>query len=99
MSFLPQYFERAVGLAMDANAGLALLHSHPAAGWQGMSRDDIVAEERNAPAVMGATGLPFLGLTLGTDGSWSARLWQKTAPRTYARNRVNRFGSLGSAWP
>ena len=85
VSFLPQYFERAVGLAMDANAGLALLHSHPAAGWQGMSQDDIVAEERNAPAVMGATGLPFVGLTLGTDGSWSARMWQKTAPRTYTR--------------
>src|SRR5690606_634664 len=38
---------------------------------------DIVAETRISPAVMGATGLPLLGLTLGTDGSWSARFWLK----------------------
>jgi hypothetical protein len=84
-SFLPQYFERAISEAMAANAGLAFLHSHPSDGWQGMSGDDIRAEETHAAAAKGATGLPLVGLTLGTDGAWSARFWEKTAPRRYER--------------
>jgi hypothetical protein len=50
-----------------------------------MSPDDIAAEHGHAAAVKGATGLPFVGLTAGTDGSWSARFWEKTAPSTYHR--------------
>jgi molybdopterin-synthase adenylyltransferase len=84
-SFLPSYFERAVGEAVKAQAGLALLHSHLGPGWQDMSADDIRAEQSHAPAVMGATGLPFVGLTAGTDGAWSARFWIKTGPRQYDR--------------
>lgn len=86
VSFEPTYFERAMATAAAENAGLALLHSHPAGrGWQGMSRDDIVAEQGNAGAVLGATRRPFLGLTLAGDGSWSGRFWERTAPRTFAR--------------
>src|SRR5436190_16905399 len=84
-SFLPAYFERAVAEAMSAKGGLALLHSHLGPGWQDMSSDDIRAEQGHAAATKGATGLPLLGLTAGTDGAWSARFWVKTAPRTYAR--------------
>lgn len=83
--FNSQYFERAIGEALSANAGLAFLHSHLGPGWQGMSSDDIAAEEGHAGAVLAATGLPFVGLTIGTDGSWSARFWERIAPRTYAR--------------
>ena len=51
-----------------------------------MSGDDIRAEQRHASAAQGATGLPFVGVTLGTDSAWSARFWEKTAPRTYTRH-------------
>jgi molybdopterin-synthase adenylyltransferase len=82
-SFLPAYFERAVSEAKRAKGGLAFLHSHLAPGWQDMSSDDVRAEQGHAAAAKGATGLPFLGFTAGTDGAWSARFWEKTAPRTY----------------
>lgn len=75
VGFLPAYFERVLRIAVERKEGIAFLHSHPSDGWQGMSRDDVVAETRMAPAVDGATGLPLLGLTLGTDGAWSARFW------------------------
>jgi molybdopterin-synthase adenylyltransferase len=86
-SFEPQYFERALGLALEHNAGLALLHAHPGGrGWQEMSVDDLAAECGHAAQAQAASGLPLLGLTLATgDGGWSARLWEKTAPRTYTR--------------
>jgi len=84
-SFLPAYFERAVGEAVAENAGLAFLHSHPGPGWQDMSDDDVRAEQTHAAASKGATGLPLVGLTLGTNGTWSARFWEKTRPRIYER--------------
>jgi molybdopterin-synthase adenylyltransferase len=84
-SFMPSYFERAVVAAVRAKGGLALLHSHLGPSWQDMSADDVRAEHGHAPAAKGATGLPLLGLTAGTDGAWSARFWEKTAPRTYVR--------------
>ena len=83
-SFEPIFLERAMSEAAASGAGLALLHSHPLGqGCQGMSSDDIAAEQGNAGAVFGATGLPFAGLTLAGDGVWSARLWERTAPRRY----------------
>ena len=87
-SFEPGYFERALTEAAAAGAGLALLHSHPRGrGWQDMSEDDIVAEQGHAAAVRGATGLPFVGLTLsGLDRAWSARFWERIAPRVYERS-------------
>lgn len=84
-SFLPEYFERAVSEAASAGAGLAFMHSHPSSGWQDMSRDDIRAEETHAPGAYGATGLPLVGMTLGTDGSWSARVWKRVGTRKYER--------------
>ena len=83
-SFEPRYLERAIAEAAASGAGLTLMHSHPLGrGWQGMSRDDVAAEQGNAGAVFGATNLPLVGLTLAGDGAWSARFWQRTAPRTY----------------
>lgn len=82
-SFLPSYFERAIGEAIDAGAGLAFMHSHGGPGWQGMSDDDVAAELNHAPAAFAATGLPLVGLTLGTDGAWSARFWERVGSRKY----------------
>ena len=44
-SFLPPYVERALAAAMAAGGGLAFLHSHGGPGWQGMSEDDVAAEQ------------------------------------------------------
>jgi molybdopterin/thiamine biosynthesis adenylyltransferase len=83
-SFEPIFLERAMAEAAAADAGLALLHSHPLGrGWQGLSKPDVFAEQNNAGAVYGATGHPFVGLTLAGNGAWSARFWERTAPRTY----------------
>jgi hypothetical protein len=84
VSFEPAFLERAMGEAAAKGAGLALMHSHPRGrGWQGLSKDDVRAEQNNAGAVFGATGFPFVGLTLAGDGAWSARFWERVAPRTY----------------
>lgn len=75
VSFDAGYLTRAVRLACANNAGLAFMHSHLSPGWQDMSEPDVVAErDRIAPPAR-ATGLPLVGLTLGTDGAWSARFW------------------------
>jgi len=87
-----------MSLALKHQAGLAFLHSHPAPGWQGMSRDDISAEEMLASRAKAATGLPLLGLTLGTDGAWSARFWNKVAPRTYQRNWCSTVRVVGESF-
>ena len=80
-----EYLGRAIKLATQKGAGIAFLHSHPYPGWQGMSPDDIATERRQAPAVKATTGLPLVGMTIGNDGTWSGRLWVKTAPKRYDR--------------
>jgi molybdopterin-synthase adenylyltransferase len=84
-SFTPEYFDRAVGMARERGAGLAILHSHLGPGWQDMSHDDITAEEGHAASTSGTTGLPLVGMTLGTDGALSVRMWERTGRRQYAR--------------
>lgn len=97
-SFEPAYFERALGRALEADAGLAFLHSHPGGrGWQGMSSDDINAERGHAAPAFAATGLPLVGITLATgDGRWSARTWEKVAPRVFERRDCINVRSVGS---
>ena len=88
VGFMPCYLERVLKIAAQNKEGVAFLHAHPATGWQGMSRDDLIAETRLAPAVMGVTGLPVLGLTVGTDGAWSARFWLKDELQKRTFNRI-----------
>ncbi|MBY0479102.1 MAG: ThiF family adenylyltransferase [Chitinophagaceae bacterium] len=87
VGFLPNYFERVLKIAAERKEGIAFLHSHPSSGWQGMSDDDVIAETRISPSVMGLTGLPLLGLTLGTDGAWSGRFWIKDEKEKRKYNR------------
>jgi len=75
-SFQPSYLGRAMRIALDKRAGLAFMHSHPGPGWQGMSKADIEAERDVLAYPARATGLPLVGLTIGGDGYWSARLWE-----------------------
>jgi len=88
VGFMPCYLERVLKIAAQNKEGVAFLHAHPDTGWQGMSPDDVIAETRLAPAVMGVTGLPVLGLTLGTDGAWSARFWIKDELQKRTFNRM-----------
>ena len=76
-SFEPDYLARAVKIACESKSGLAFLHSHPVPGWQDMSDADIAAERDVLAYPAAATGLPLVGLTVGTDGYWSARFWEK----------------------
>ena len=77
VSFQPEYIARAIEIARKEGVGVALMHSHPGFGWQGMSCDDIMAERDVLAYPAGATGLPLIGLTIGADGYWSARFWEK----------------------
>lgn len=77
-SFEPDYLTRAIKSAREKNTGLAFMHSHPSHGWQGMSPSDVEAERDVLAYPAGATGLPLVGLTIGSDGYWSARFWKRT---------------------
>lgn len=77
VSFNPEYYERVLQLARQKQKGVVLIHIHPLPGFQKMSKDDFTAESGMAGAVKSITGLPFLGLTAGNDGAWSARFWFK----------------------
>ena len=77
VSFEPAYLYRAIQTARQQRAGLAFMHSHPEPGWQGMSDIDIQAERDVLAYPAQATGLPLVGLTLGKDGYWSGRFWER----------------------
>jgi hypothetical protein len=85
VSFNPDFFDRVSSLALKNGSGVCFMHSHPSGGWQGMSNDDIKAEEMLAPRVKSVTGLPLVGMTIGTDQAWSGRFWIKEAPKQYKR--------------
>ena len=76
-SFQPEYLGRAIRIAREEGVGLAFMHSHPGPGWQSMSSADIIAERDVLAYPAGATGLPLVGLTIGGDGYWSARFWER----------------------
>lgn len=96
VAFTPQYVRRVLA-NVPPGSGVALLHSHLTPGWQGMSRDDVTAEQlRLASAAAGTTGLPLLGVTTGTDGFWSARFWGRVGRHDYERFEVNRVRVVGA---
>lgn len=85
VAFHSDYLARVLSECPDGG-GIALIHSHLGPGWQGMSEDDIIAErDRLAGVIASRTGLPLLGMTWGTDGTWSARFWLRVARHRYER--------------
>ena len=75
VSFGAPYLDRASQVAAEEDSGLALMHNHFGPGWQDMSPDDLETEASRSAFSVTATGLPLVGLTLGTDGAWSGRFW------------------------
>lgn len=74
-SFNGKYLARATREAVRHGQGLTFMHSHPNSGWQDMSIPDIRAERDRIAYTAGATGWPLVGMTVGTDRHWSARVW------------------------
>ena len=72
------YLNRVLDRALKAQAGVAVLHSHPGPGWQALSDMDDDTERNIVAPFVRETGLPLLGLTMGSDGVWSARFWQES---------------------
>lgn len=75
-SFEGKYLSRAVREAKQACGGLAMMHSHPFSGWQDMSNTDIIAERDIVAYQAQVTKQPLVGMTIGSDGYWSARMWR-----------------------
>jgi len=94
-SFNSQYLERVLKLAMEKKCGISFMHSHPGPGWQGMSHDDVVAENRLMGSVAAVTGLPLLGMTTGSDGTWSARFWVDIDGKSYERQWCSSVRVIG----
>lgn len=75
VSFNAAYLERVYAEALSSGKGVVFLHSHLGPGWQDVSDDDVRADTQLASSAVPVTGLPLLSMTLGTDGTWSARAW------------------------
>jgi hypothetical protein len=95
-SFEPAYFERVLSAAVADKAGIVFLHSHPFPGWQHMSDDDVRAEEGHAAAALGSTRLPLVGMTTGSDSTWSARFWERIGPGLYRRCWCRNVRTVGT---
>lgn len=76
-SFNGNYLARATREAIRCGRGLVFMHSHPSNGWQGMSPADVQAERHRIFHTARATGRPLVGMTVGMDGHWSARVWDE----------------------
>ena len=98
------YLNRVLDRALKAQAGVAVLHSHPGPGWQALSGMDDDTERNIIAPFIRETGLPLLGLTMGSDGIWSARFWQESRRGRIAPAHctdVRRVGPrhTGADWP
>ena len=85
VSCQPHYISRALRAATDKGMGLAFMHSHPGPGWQALNAIDAETEGDVLAYPAGATALPLVGLTLGSDGYWSARFWERDGKKMRCR--------------
>lgn len=98
------YLNRVLDRALKAKAGVAVLHSHPGPGWQALSTMDDDTERNIVAPFIRETGLPLLGLTIGSDGVWSARFWHESGRGRIVSVQctdVRRVGPrhTGADWP
>ena len=84
-SFTHGYAGRAIVEARRQNAGLTFMHSHPKSGWQDLSYPDEMAERIALAPPARATGRPLVGMTIGSDGYWSARFWESKNGKPHCR--------------
>ena len=94
VSFESSYLVRAIQVCHKKKAGLVFIHNHLTDGWQGMSKEDIIAERDKISPPAYSTNLPLVGLTLGTDEQWSARFWIKKN-NSYKRNWCDKIRIVG----
>ena len=94
-SFLPKFLARSLSIAVKNKSGLAFMHSHPTPGWQDMSQTDITAEKDHIASPANTTNMPLVGLTVGTDESWSARFWIKKKNRDFKRFWCDKVKVIG----
>lgn len=99
-----RYLNRVLDRALEAGAGVAVLHSHPGPGWQALSTVDHDTERDIVAPFVRETELPLLGLTMGSDGIWSARFWEEPGDGRLAPTHcmdVRRVGlrHTRSDWP
>ena len=87
-SFTGAYVLRAAAEAAGRGEGIVLLHSHPGAKtWQGLSGPDFSTESEYERVARTITGMPLVGMTLGTGGqAWSARVWSEAKRPTHAES-------------
>ena len=85
VTLTPDFLTDGVDQAEHHASGLAVLHSHFTPGWQPLSRTDYRTEQRELAPFVFSTGFPLLGMTLGTDGTWSGRVWEGGSPRGWTR--------------
>ena len=91
----PKYIRRVRDKARAKGAGLLVMHNHFTPGWQGMSRDDVEMERDSLRGPAKATGLPLVGMTIGIDGAWSGRIWNRER-RDVARKWCESVRIVGS---
>lgn len=91
----PRYVDRCKERARADGAGLAMIHTHPwGSGHQDVSDPDLHYErDVLAPEVLGVTRLPFVGMTLAGDGTWSARVY----PRPFEIRWCSAVKSVGAS--
>lgn len=99
-SFTGAYVLRAATEAAERGEGIVLLHSHPGAvSWQGLSGPDRNTESEYQRVAQAVTGLPLVGMTLGTGAAaWSARLWTTGDAPNYAESVRVVGDTLATTW-
>ena len=85
VSALPHYVDRCKEYARENKAGLVMIHTHPHwTGHQGVSGPDLYYEQDVlSREIFGITGMPFVGMTLAGDGTWSGRIYPKNFKITW----------------